>query len=99
MSEPIRVWEFHNAPDELKYCSHCGGDEDFIVLVPPGMDCPWRLAELGCCSNDVFRVASGGKAEIRRELIGDDHEDFKWQDTGYHCPNFIGHTFIISSHA
>ncbi len=100
MSDPILVWEFHDAPDELKACSGCGGDEDYIVVVPPGMACPFKLEQLGCCSNDMFRVTGSGVVERRIELAYDEEGDgYRWEETGNTCPTYVNHTFIISSHA
>ena len=35
-AEPIQIWEWHNAPDVLRRHSDHGGDEDWVILVPPG---------------------------------------------------------------
>lgn len=32
--EPIRIWPFHDAPEELKRLSDNGGDEDWLAFVP-----------------------------------------------------------------
>lgn len=40
----IRVWEFHDAPEELRELSGHGGDEDWLALIPPklaGDYIPW----------------------------------------------------------
>lgn len=34
MPEPIHVWRFHDAPEELQALSPHGGDEDWLALVP-----------------------------------------------------------------
>ena len=63
----VRLWNFENAPDELKYLSDHGGDEDWIALVPASMkDKYYSLIE---CS-DYER--SGNLS--RKELTNDDIE-------------------------
>lgn len=34
MTEPIKVWPFHDAPERLRKLSPHGGDEDWLALVP-----------------------------------------------------------------
>lgn len=34
MPEPIKVWRFHDAPEELRNLSPHGGDEDWLALMP-----------------------------------------------------------------
>ena len=34
MKDPVLIFDWEEAPEELKVHSHCGGDEDFIVVVP-----------------------------------------------------------------
>lgn len=36
--EPIQVWKFHDAPEELRSLSEHGGDEDWLALIPPCVD-------------------------------------------------------------
>lgn len=31
----IRIWRFEDAPEELRYLSTNGGDEDWVALIPP----------------------------------------------------------------
>ncbi len=65
MTRPPRaiiVWEFHNAPDELKALSRNGGDEDWIVVVPPGINdayVPWIAATDTCNEPDRFELPDG----------------------------------------
>lgn len=50
MIEPYKVWRFHDAPEELRRMSTNGGDEDWIVEIPPGADADTRWIEaIGCC--------------------------------------------------
>lgn len=67
MKQPIKVWRYEDAPDELKYKSHHGGDEDWIALVPKdqvtdGVDTwiPWAESgtTFGCC-------------DVQKELLED----------------------------
>lgn len=55
MKEPIQVWEFEDAPEELKALSASGGDEDWLAVVPEnyaGSWIPWMESgtKFGCCS-------------------------------------------------
>lgn len=38
MNTPAIVWKFHDAPQELRDLSQNGGDEDWLVELPPGWD-------------------------------------------------------------
>lgn len=55
----IQVWRYEDAPDELKYRSHHGGDEDWVALVPKELVTPdpenlWiPWLEKGNFGNDV----------------------------------------------
>lgn len=40
-NEPIKVWPFHDAPDELRSINNHGGDEDWLALVPPNIGHQW----------------------------------------------------------
>lgn len=51
----IRVWKFHDAPEELKSLSTHGGDEDWLALVPPRLASNYigwmeEGGAFGCCS-------------------------------------------------
>ena len=35
--EPINVWKFKDAPEELRNLSDHGGDEDWLAIIPPQM--------------------------------------------------------------
>ena len=48
----IIVWEFYDAPGELRCLSNHGGDEDYVALVPKGGNVPsWMDSgtAFGCC--------------------------------------------------
>lgn len=36
----ILIWNFDDAPEPLKNLSPHGGDEDFVIVVPPGLTLP-----------------------------------------------------------
>ncbi|GIV03692.1 MAG: hypothetical protein KatS3mg015_2522 [Fimbriimonadales bacterium] len=59
--EPILVWRFADAPEELQRLSQHGGDEDWLAVVPPPGDVPAWM-DTGT-SFGVFRVSE-------RELPG-----------------------------
>lgn len=35
MKNPIKIWPWEDAPEELKKLSGHGGDEDFVCVIPP----------------------------------------------------------------
>ena len=42
--KPIQVWsDFYKAPEKYRKLSHHGGDEEGIILIPPGVEIPWWL--------------------------------------------------------
>lgn len=44
MNKAIQVWRWEDAPEHLKKLSDNGGDEDWVALVPFGLDesyIPW----------------------------------------------------------
>lgn len=50
----IRIWRFHDAPQELKELSRHGGDEDWIALIPPTLKDEYigwmeEGGSFGCC--------------------------------------------------
>jgi hypothetical protein len=51
--EPIVIWSFCDAPNELKELSPHGGDEDWIAVIPPsysGCYISWlECVHFGCC--------------------------------------------------
>jgi hypothetical protein len=40
MAEPITVWRFYEAPEELRNLSPHGGDEDWLAEIPQQMETP-----------------------------------------------------------
>lgn len=66
--ESIVVWSFYSAPGELRCLSNHGGDEDYIALLPHGMDAPsWMRSgsAFGC-----FSVSESEYGDGRRVFIG-----------------------------
>lgn len=41
MGDPIQVWPFYEAPEELQKLSTSGGDEDWLAKVPPHLKGRW----------------------------------------------------------
>lgn len=62
--DAITVWPFHDAPADLKALSSCGGDEDWLALIPPSLAdlyIGWiqEGGPFGCCSVDEFALPGG----------------------------------------
>jgi hypothetical protein len=51
-SEPMQLWEFYEAPEELRALSTHGGDEDGILVVPRGVNIPYWIERLWGPVND-----------------------------------------------
>ena len=52
MSDPITVWGFHDAPENLRNLSTNGGDEDWLVEMPQHYyDCgiPYWMERMDSC--------------------------------------------------
>jgi hypothetical protein len=49
----IKAWEFSKAPQEYQDYSDNGGDEDWILFVPTGLNCDFILQKM---SNNLFCV-------------------------------------------
>lgn len=42
----ITIWPFEDAPEHLRQLSTNGGDEDYLIIFPPGMtveNMPWQI--------------------------------------------------------
>ncbi len=56
MIQPIQVWDYHQAPEELKLSDN-GGDEDWLALVPPGYECRYiqwlETPHFACCDVQI----------------------------------------------
>jgi hypothetical protein len=68
MAEPILVWAFHEAPDEYKYLSTNGGDEDWVAVVPAAMTDQWipwlESNQFGACDVDTYPLPDGRVVHI-----------------------------------
>jgi len=58
----IRIWEWTDAPEELKQLSTNGGDEDWVALLPPKFNGKWiswmdEGSPFGCCCVDDYQHA------------------------------------------
>jgi len=62
VDKAILIWPFDEAPEELKNLSEHGGDEDWIALLPAGMEVPLWLesgTEFGVCSVSEHKLEDG----------------------------------------
>lgn len=60
----IRVWRFHDAPQELQdACNHNGGDEDWLAVVPSIFGwIGWLESQsFGCCSINRYAISERGE--------------------------------------
>jgi len=70
ISTPILVWRFEDAPETLRKLSTHGGDEDWLILFPPGYDpaeTTWGDPEhcvLGDWCNSRHTLPGGGTVVI-----------------------------------
>ncbi len=67
-SKYIRVWRFHDAPEELKNYDN-GGDEDWLAHVPAEMAndyIPWLEggSAFGVCDINEYKQADGSVVYI-----------------------------------
>lgn len=68
MDKMIKIWRFHDAPEELKALSpHCG-DEDYLAVVPPDWDYFMPLwlqyGSFGCCDISEHKLPDGSTVFI-----------------------------------
>ena len=62
MRDPIKVWSFYDAPEEYQKLSGHGGDEDWLALLPPGIEQPlWAESgtSFGVCDVSSHPLPSG----------------------------------------
>lgn len=67
-SRPWFLWPFDKAPEALRALSQNGGDEDWILVLPPGVDRPFFTDDgqaFGRCGVEEHVLPCG-----RRVLIG-----------------------------
>lgn len=69
----IYVWEFHKAPEIFQSLSGNGGDEDWLVLIPPSMTkhgppyiawCEDYSPNFGCAGVEVIDIGEGWQIRI-----------------------------------
>lgn len=65
----FRVWEWENAPVELRGLSRCGGDEDYVALASPAIQGDWygwlqSGTPFGCAGVDTFLLPNGWRVWI-----------------------------------
>lgn len=73
MESVLRVWRFQDAPAELQALSEHGGDEDWLLLIPPdyphGIDwaevdsCGWNNP-FGVCKVSSYPLPNGWEVRI-----------------------------------
>ena len=63
----VIIWVWSDSPSELRCLSPHGGDEDYVALVPKGMEQPSFLetgTRFGCCSVSEHELDDGRRAFI-----------------------------------
>lgn len=63
----ILIWTFREAPGELRSLSRHGGDEDWVALLPVGMEQPsWMEtgSSFGCCDVSEHQLDDGRQVYI-----------------------------------
>ena len=76
-TEPIKVWRYYDAPEELRKLSPHGGDEDWLALIPADMESEtWvefatnseysnpASRAFGCCDISEHRLEDGSLVRI-----------------------------------
>jgi hypothetical protein len=62
MPEPIQVWRFEDAPAPYQQLSPHGGDEDWLALVPSGVEQPAWMGSgtpFGWCDVSAHELPDG----------------------------------------
>lgn len=54
MSQEITVWRFRDAPEHLRALSNNGGDEDWLALLPKGLNSESILWEVSWLESNQF---------------------------------------------
>lgn len=65
----IKIWRFHEAPQEYQALSGHGGDEDWLALVPKEMKddyMPWLESgsTFGVCDISIHDLPNGDQVRI-----------------------------------
>lgn len=65
-ADAMLLYDWDTAPADLRALSLCGGDEDGILVVPPGREPPWWFDRLWCPYGDpqIVERADGSKVYI-----------------------------------
>ena len=68
-SRVIRVWQFDDAPKEVRDLSPHGGDEDWLAHIPPVLTdeyFPWMAdgSPFGCCCVSEHKLPDGSIVRI-----------------------------------
>ena len=69
LARPILVWQYCDAPEEIKELASQGGDEDWVALVPPetiAENVCWMEegTPFGCCSVIYIKSEDGGTTVV-----------------------------------
>lgn len=62
MCEAIKLWQFSSAPDEYKILSPHGGDEDWVAVIPVGVEFPYWMSSgfpFGICEVSEHVLSDG----------------------------------------
>jgi hypothetical protein len=66
--DPIKVWDWDDAPEELKALSPHGGDEDWVALIPKHYAdryIGWLECDaFGCCDASTHSLPDGSIVRI-----------------------------------
>ena len=61
---PLLVWEWDKTPAAFRNLSLHGGDEDWVALLPKGMEEPIWLERIGVSDTEVTELPCGAKVYI-----------------------------------
>lgn len=64
MKPAMLLWNWADAPEEFRQLSGHGGDEDYVMFVPTGVEAPWSVTGgggswFGCCDISEHPVVDG----------------------------------------
>jgi len=65
----IKLWLWKDAPEWLRRMSDNGGDEDYVVMIPPELTDEWlpffqEGTSFGCCCVQEIMLQDGSKVLI-----------------------------------
>jgi hypothetical protein len=69
VTQPMKLWRFQDAPVYLQQLSTNGGDEDWVLLVPAGVDAPFWVeingaCHFGACCTDRYQLTDASEVYI-----------------------------------